>query len=72
MDKKQKAALASYGRAFIVAVAAAIGLGQTDPKDLLIAGVVAVIGPGLRAVNPKDPAFGIIADEVSKLLKKKK
>jgi hypothetical protein len=72
MNAKAKAALASYGRSFVVAAAAAYGLGQTDPKDILIAGLVAIIGPGLRAINKNDPAFGLIADEVTKLVKAQK
>ena len=65
MNPKAKAALASYGRSFLVAIAAAYGMGQTDTKDLLIAGLAAVIGPGLRAINKKDPAFGKIAEVVA-------
>lgn len=72
MNTKVKAALASYARSFLVAACAAYGMGQTEPKDLLIAGLVAILGPGLRAINPKDPAFGMIADEVTALLKAKK
>lgn len=69
MNPKVKAALASYGRSFIVAVCVALQAGKTQPKDLIVAGLIAVVGPGLRAVNPKDPSFGIIADEITKLLK---
>lgn len=72
MNPKVKAALASYVRSFLVAASAAYGMGQTEPKDILIAGAVAVIGPALRAINKNDPAFGLIADEVTALIKAKK
>lgn len=72
MNSKVKAALASYGRSFLVAVAVAFSAGKTEPKELLVAGLIAIIGPGLRAINPKDTSFGIIADEVTKLLKAQK
>lgn len=72
MNPKVKAALASYARSFLVAAAAAYGMGQTEPRDILVAGLVAVIGPGLRAINKNDPAFGMIADEVTALIKAKK
>jgi hypothetical protein len=70
MNTKMKAALASYARSFVVAVSTAYGLGQTDLQDLLIAGLVAVVGPAIRAVNPNDASFGIIADFASKELNK--
>ena len=72
MNPKVKAALASYARSFLVAAAAAYGMGQTEPRDILVAGLVAVIGPGLRAINKNDPAFEMIADEVTALIKAKK
>jgi hypothetical protein len=60
LDAKLSAALASYGRAFISAAAALWVTGNTDPKGLIAAGLVAVIPVALRALNPKDPAFGLI------------
>ena len=76
MNAKAKAALASYGRSFIVAAIAVYTAGETDLKAIAIAGLVAVIGPAIRAVNPKDPAFGLIADavesEIKALVKKSK
>jgi hypothetical protein len=60
LDPKLSAALASYGRAFISAAAALWVTGNTDPKGLIAAGLVAVIPVALRALNPKDPAFGLI------------
>jgi len=72
MDAKMKAMLSSYGRAFAVAVATYVANadGGITLEGLLIAGVIAVAGPALRAVNPKDPAFGLIANVVDSELKK--
>ena len=73
MNKTLKAAIASYGRAALVAVIVALSMGKTDPRDLLTAAVIAVAAPLLRALNPKDAAFGVTADnataEIDKLLK---
>ena len=73
MNKALQAALASYARAVLVAVGVTISAGKTDPKELLAAAAIAVIAPLIRAINPKDAAFGIIADkateEINKLAK---
>jgi len=73
MNKTLKAAIASYGRAALVAVVVALSMGKTDPRDLLTAAVIAIAAPLLRALNPNDSAFGIVADEataeIDKLLK---
>ena len=73
MNKTLKAAIASYGRAAVVAVVVTISMGKTDPRDLLTAAAIAVAAPLLRAVNPNDAAFGMKADaaiiEIDKLAK---
>lgn len=73
MNAKNQAMLASYGRTFIAAVIAVYATGNHDAKAILIAGAAAVVGPAIRAINPKDPAFGIGADllvvELTKLAK---
>jgi hypothetical protein len=73
MNTKMKAALASYARSFIVASVAVYSTGETSLKAMALAGLVAVVGPAIRAINAKDPAFGFIADtataELNKLLK---
>lgn len=51
-------ALASYGRAFLSAALALYMTGNTDPKDLIAAGVAAVAPVILKALNPNDKAFG--------------
>ena len=65
MNKEIKALIASYARSFVVAVATAYSMGAHDSRSLLIAGVVAIAGPVLRALNSKDPAFGLVADAVT-------
>jgi len=73
MNEKMKQVLCSYARSFLVAVMTAYAMGAMSIEDLAIAGVIAVAGPAIRAVNPKDPAFGIVADivevELNKLAK---
>jgi hypothetical protein len=70
MNKKIQEAVASYARSFVVAAAALYGAGTTDSKTLLIAGLAAIIGPAIRAINPKDPAFGYVAELAEKETKK--
>lgn len=73
MNAKTKAMLASYGRSFLAAAIAVYATGNTDPKAILIAGAAAVLPVALRAINPKDAAFGVGADlltlELNKLAK---
>ena len=76
MDKKLKAMLASYARSFLAAALALYGTGETGWKPLLAAGLSAVVPVAIRAINPKDPAFGKVADlamaEIDKLAKASK
>ncbi len=79
MNKKQKAMLASYGRSFLAAVTTAfmitggdiLALDGDALKAILAAGVSAVLPVAIRAANPKDPAFGKIADGVTEAVVKK-
>ena len=66
-----KNALASYGRSIIAAATALYLAGVTDPIDLAWSLVAALIPVILRAVNPNDPAFGLMpsAEEVEKAAK---
>jgi hypothetical protein len=64
MNAQLKAAIESYARSFVVAAIAVYSAGESDLKAILIAGLAAVAGPAIRAINPKDPAFGFIADAV--------
>jgi hypothetical protein len=59
MNKKQLQAIAStYLRAAIASVIALYLAGVTDPKALLSAGVAAIAGPLLKALDPKATEFG--------------
>ena len=60
LDPKIIAKLASYGRSFLAAAVALWSTGNTDPKGLIAAGLAAILPVAIRAVNPKDPAFGLI------------
>ena len=72
MNEKMKAVLQSYARSFLVAAGATYYASgnNVDLKAMLIAGLIAVAGPALRAVDSKDPAFGLVADVVDSELKK--
>lgn len=76
MNHKLKSAIESYLRTFLVAAIVAYQDGFTGMNDILIAGAAAVLGPAIRALNPKDPAFGMVADvveaELDKLAKAEK
>ena len=79
MDKKVQAMLASYGRSFLAAITTAfminggdlLALDGDSLKAILAAGVAAVLPVAIRAANPKDPAFGKIADGVTDAVVKK-
>ena len=69
MNTKIKLMLASYARSFVIAIGVAYSDGFTGAEEVLIAGLIAVAGPAIRAINPSDPAFGLIADAVDVELK---
>jgi hypothetical protein len=72
MNTKQlKNALASYGRSIVAAATALYLAGVTDPADLAWSLAAALIPVVLRAVNPNDPAFGVLpsAEAVEKAAK---
>jgi hypothetical protein len=54
-----KAMLNTYFHSAIAAAAALYMSGNTNPSDLLKAAIAAVAPTLLRAVNPKDTAFGL-------------
>lgn len=66
MNTKVKALLASYARSVLAAASALYLAGVTDPKDLLMALLAGLLPVALRYVNPKDAAFGKVAEEVVK------
>ena len=69
MNAKIKLILESYTRSFIIAAGVAYSDGFSGAEEILIAGLIAVAGPAIRAINPNDPAFGFIADAVDVELK---
>lgn len=71
MDQvKLKAMLASYGRSFLSAAAALYATGNADPKSLVVGALAATLPVAIRAINPKDPAFGLAAKAVQEVLEK--
>ena len=59
MDKnKLKAMVATYLRAGVASVIALYLAGVTDPKALATAGIAAIAGPLLKAIDPKATEFG--------------
>jgi hypothetical protein len=55
---KLKAIVVSYARAAFAAVLALYLAGNTDLKTLAMAGVAAVAGPVLKALDSSAPEFG--------------
>ena len=56
--KKVKAIVTSYARAAVAAVLALYLAGTTDLKTLALAGVAAVAGPVLKALDSSATEFG--------------
>jgi hypothetical protein len=73
MTTAQKNALASYGRSFLAAIVTAFmatggdlfALDADTAKGVLAAGIASVLPVALRYLNKKDPAFGLIAEQVA-------
>ena len=59
MKDQLKAMALSYGRAAAAAVAALYMAGVTDPRTLANAFIAALIGPTLKAFDPKAKEFGV-------------
>jgi len=58
INAKMKSMLATYLRAGVASVIALYLAGVTDPKALATAGIAAVAGPLLKALDPKAAEFG--------------
>ena len=63
MNAKLKAALASYARSVLSAAVALYLAGVTDPVQLLTALAAGLLPVAIRYANPKDAAFGRVAEE---------
>ena len=59
MNEQLKAAGLSYIRAAVSCVGALYLSGITDPKTLANAFIAALIGPVLKALDPKAKEFGV-------------
>ena len=59
MKKQIEAMALSYGRAAAAAVAALYMAGVTDPRTLANAFIAALLGPVLKALDPKSKEFGL-------------
>jgi hypothetical protein len=55
---KVQAVIATYLRAAVASVIALYLAGITDPKALASAGLAAIAGPVLKALDPKATEFG--------------
>jgi hypothetical protein len=59
MNKEQiKAIVSTYLRAALASVIALYLAGVTDPKALASAGIAAIAGPLLKAIDPNATEFG--------------
>lgn len=58
MKNQLKAIAMSYGRAAVAAVAALYMAGVTEPRTLANAFFAALLGPVLKALDPKATEFG--------------
>jgi hypothetical protein len=76
MEQKHLDMLKSAIRHFAVTAVALYAAGVTDIKALAFATAAAVVGPAIRGIDKKDPAFGLAADlvtaEINKLAKASK
>ena len=74
MDTVMQSVIKSYLRGVLVAITPLIAIHTTDVWAYVVAVVAGVISPALRAMDSKDPAFGMVADivdvETDKLAKK--
>ena len=73
MDKKQLDMVKSAVRHFAITTAGIYAAGVHDWTAAAIGAVAAIVGPAIRGIDKKDPAFGLIADaftaEIDKLAK---
>ena len=57
--EQAKAVAASWARSFMAAALALYMAGVTDPRTLANAFIAALIGPALKAIDPKAKEFGV-------------
>lgn len=64
MNDKQINILKSAIRHFSITAAGIYAAGVHDWNAVLWATVAAIVGPAIRGIDKKDPAFGLVADAV--------
>jgi hypothetical protein len=76
LKKSTTDAIKSALRHFTITAVALYAAGVTDMKALAFATAAALVGPAIRSIDKKDPAFGLVADvvtaEIDKLAKASK
>jgi hypothetical protein len=76
MEQKHLDMLKSAIRHFGITAAALYAAGVKDLTALAFATAAAIVGPAIRGIDKKDPAFGLVADfvtaEIDKLAKASK
>jgi hypothetical protein len=76
MEQKHLDMLKSAIRHFAITAAALYAAGVKDLSALAFATAAAVVGPAIRGIDKKDPAYGLVADvvtaEIDKLAKASK
>jgi hypothetical protein len=70
VKKATMATIKSALRHFILTALALYAAGVTDIKALAFATAAAIIGPAIRGIDKNDPAFGLIANVVTKEIDK--
>lgn len=58
LTSETKSMLASWGRVFLSGVLTVAATGDLNPRNLLAAGLIAVVPVILRWLNPNDPVYG--------------
>jgi hypothetical protein len=73
MNEVMKSVVKSYVRGVLVAILPLLSINCTDPRAYVAAIAAGVVSPALRALDKKDPAFGMVANavdvEIEKLVK---
>jgi hypothetical protein len=58
LTSDHRSMLASWARVFLTGVLTVAATGDLNPRNLLAAGLLAVVPVVIRWLNPNDPAYG--------------
>lgn len=58
LTSEKLAMLASWGRVFLSGALTVAATGDLNPRNLLAAGLIAVVPVVIRWLNPNDPVYG--------------